>query len=125
MTSGPVGARARLLADALAALFEHDHELAGQLNSAQRRLLNANEQVAGALADTIHRAFADYQAVTEQRRRLGADVGKAVVRLIDAMHEDGYSEQQTRQADVWALRDGTYRPATTRTGSQTIGGPIG
>jgi hypothetical protein len=125
MTSGPVGARARLLADLLAALFEHDRELAGQLNSAQRRLLDANEQVAGGLADTIHRAFADYQTVAEQRRRLGADVGEAVVRLIDAMHQDGYSEQQARQADVWALRDGIYRPATAGKGFPTMGGPIG
>jgi hypothetical protein len=122
MTSDPVGARARLLADLLAALFEHDRELAVQLNTAQRRLLDANEQVGGTLADTIHRAFADYQAVAERRRQLGADVGEAAVRLIDAMQQDGFTEQQARQADVWALRDGIYRPATT---SPTMGGSVG
>ena len=126
MTSGPVGARARLLADVLATLFEHDRELAEQLNTAQRRLLDANEQVRGELADAIYRAFADYQATTERRRQLGADVGEAAIRLIDAMHQDGYNEQQTRRADVWALRDGIYRPATTRSGSPMTGwGSIG
>jgi hypothetical protein len=113
MTSGPVGARARLLADVLAALFEHDRELAGQLNTAQRRLLDANEQVEAGLADAIHRAFANYQSVAEQRRRLGADVGEAAARLIDAMHQDGYGEQQARRADVWALRNGIYQPASS------------
>ncbi|HEY0345207.1 MAG TPA: hypothetical protein VGC59_11195 [Solirubrobacteraceae bacterium] len=37
------------------------------------------------------------------------------MRLIDAMHQDGYSEHQARQADVWALRDGIYRAASQRT----------
>ncbi|MGI9097032.1 MAG: hypothetical protein ACR2H2_00785 [Solirubrobacteraceae bacterium] len=58
--------------------------------------------------------------MAERRRQLGADVGEAAVRLIDAMHEDGFSEQQTRQADVWALRDGVYRPASERT--RTVNG---
>jgi hypothetical protein len=39
----------------------------------------------------------------------GPDVGEAVVRLVDAMTAAGYSEQQARNADVWALRDGVYR----------------
>lgn len=115
MTGGPVGARARLLADLLAALFEHDRELAEQLNAAQRRLLGANEKVGGGLGDTIHRALADYQALAERRRQLGAAVGEAAVRLIDATHQDGYSEQSARQADVWALRDGAHRPERRRT----------
>jgi uncharacterized protein YPO0396 len=114
MTSGSVGARARLLADVLAALFEHDRELAEQLNAAQRRLRTASDRIGGQLADAIHRAFADYQTVAEQRRQLGADVGEAAVRLIDAMQADGYSEHQARQADVWALRDGVYRAASER-----------
>ena len=84
MTAPSLGARARVLADVLAALFEHDRELAGQLNAAQQRLQEANARVAGELADAIHRAFAKYQSVAEQRRQLGADVGEAAVRLIDA-----------------------------------------
>jgi hypothetical protein len=115
MTSGSVGAPARVLADVLAALFEHDRELAEQLNEAQRRLRGASDRVGGQIADTIHSAFADYQAAAERRRQLGADVGEAAVRLIDAMQADGFSERQARQADVWALRDGIYRPAAERT----------
>jgi uncharacterized protein YPO0396 len=109
MTSGAAGARSRLLADVLAALFEHDRELTEQLKAAQRRLRAVNARVGGQLADTIHRAFADYQAVAERRRQLGADVGEAAVRLVDAMHQDGFSEHQARQADVW-------RYATASTG---------
>jgi len=107
----------RVLADVLAALFEHDRQLAGEMNDAQRRLLGAAEQVkavtAGSagreLADTVRAAFVDYQQVAEDRRLLGADVGEAVVRLVDELIAAGYIEQQARNADVWALRDGVYR----------------
>ena len=117
MTAPVLGAQVRVLADVLAALFERDRELAGQLHGAQRRLLGANDQVkavtAGSagreLADTIRRAFATYQHAAEDRRRVGADVGEAVVRLVDAMTAAGYSEQQARNADVWALRNGIYQ----------------
>jgi hypothetical protein len=110
MTTTPsVGARGRVLADLLAALFEDDRKLAEQLNAAQRRLQAVNAQVVG----EVHRAFAEYQSVAEQRRELGADVGEATARLIDAMHEAGFSEEQTRHADVWALRDGVYRRSPT------------
>jgi hypothetical protein len=61
------------------------------------------------LADTVRGAFADYQQAAEERRGLGADVGEAVVRLVDAMTAVGFSERQARHADVWALRDGVYR----------------
>ena len=113
-----LGAQVRVLADVLAALFDRDRELAGVMNAAQRRLLGANDQVravtAGSagrgLADTIRAAFVAYQHAAEDRRGLGADVGEAVVRLVDAMTAAGYSEQQARNADVWALRDGIYRP---------------
>jgi hypothetical protein len=114
---GVLGARVRVLADVLAALSDHDRQLAGQMNDAQRRLLGAVEQVKAVtvgtagreLADTIRGAFTDYQEVAEHRRLRGADVGEAVVRLIDAMTAAGYSEHQARNADVWALRDGIYR----------------
>jgi len=117
-----LGAGVRVLADVLAALFERDRELAGEMNAAQRRLLGANEQVKAVtegsagrgLADTVRGAFVAYQHAAEDRRGLGADVGEAVVRLVDAMTAAGYSEQQARTADVWALRDGIYRPAAER-----------
>jgi uncharacterized caspase-like protein len=113
MTTPSVGARGRVLADLLAALFEDDRKLADQLNAAQRRLQAANAQVDGEIADLIHRAFTDYQSVAEQRRQLGADVGEATARLSDAMQEAGFSEEQTRHADVRALREGVYRRSPT------------
>jgi hypothetical protein len=114
---GVLGARVRALADVLAALFEHDRRLASEMAGAQRRLLRAADQVkavtAGSagrdLAETVGRAFGDYQRAAEERRGLGADVGEAVVRLVDAMAAAGYSEREARNADVWALRDGVYR----------------
>jgi len=121
MTTPSLGARERVLADVLAALFEHDRELVGQLNAAQRRLRDANARVTGELADAIHRAFAEYQSVAERRRQLGADVGEAVVRLVDAMQEAGFSEEQARQADVWALREGVYRPGSATRGCTVRG----
>lgn len=45
-TTGAVGPEVRVLADVLAALFEHDRQLAAQLNAAQERLLGA--------ADLLH-----------------------------------------------------------------------
>ncbi len=116
-SEGALGPQVPLLADLLAALFERDCKLAETMNVAQRRLLGAVEQVkavtAGSagreLADTVGRAFTEYQLAAEERRGLGADVGEAVVRLVDAMTAAGYSEQQARNADVWALRVGVYR----------------
>lgn len=117
-----LGARVRVLADVLAALFEHDRRLAGEMNAAQHRLLGAVEQIravtAGSagrdLGTTVRGAFMEYQQVAEDRRTLGADVGEAVVRLVDALMAAGYSEEQARKADVSALRDGVYRPGVKR-----------
>lgn len=119
MTTPTVGARGRVLADVLVALFEHDRQLAEQLNAAQRHLQAASDNIPYEVADTIRRAFAEYQSVAERRRQLGADVGEAVARLIDAMQEAGFSEEQARRADVWALRDGVYQrsPTSARTPS--------
>jgi hypothetical protein len=116
-SEGALGPQVPLLADLLAALYERDRQLASDMNVAQRRLLAATEQVkavtarsAGCdLADTVRGAFVDYQHAAEDRRMLGADVGEAVVRLVDAMTAAGYSEQQARNADVWAVRDASYR----------------
>jgi hypothetical protein len=117
MTTPTVGARGRVLSDLLVALFEHDRELAEQLNAAQRRLQTASDNIPDEVADTIRCAFAEYQSVAERRRQLGADVGEAVTRLIDAMQEAGFSEEQARHANVWALRDGVYQrsPTSART----------
>lgn len=115
--SGALGPGVRGPADALAGLFECDRGLAAQLNRAQRRLLNANDRRSSALtanqADEVRadvqQAFLEYSFAADKRRQVAADVGEATVRLIDAMQAAGYSEQQARNADVWALRAGTYR----------------
>lgn len=118
-----LGADVRVLADVLAALFERDRELAGVMNAAQHRLLGASDDVRGLsasspagsarrdLSSAIRGAFGEYQDAAEDRRRLGADVGEAAVRLVDALGALGYSEAQARGADVWALREGMYRRA--------------
>ena len=116
-SEGVLGARVRALADVLAALFEHDRRLAGEMNAAQRRLLGAAEQVravtAGSagreLADTVRRAFVDYQQTAEERRIVSVDAGEAVARLVDELTAAGFTDHQARNADVWALRDGVYR----------------
>jgi hypothetical protein len=118
-----LGADVRAVADVLAALFDRDRELAVVMNAAQHRLLGANDDMRGLsvsgpagplcrdLSDAIRAAFNEYQHVAEDRRRLGADVGEAAVRLVNALGALGYSEAQALGADVWALREGVYRPA--------------
>jgi hypothetical protein len=66
--------------------------------------VSALEQV----ADSIRRAFIDYQNVAESRRQLGFEVGDANARLIAAMTAAGFSEQQARQANVRALATGSF-----------------
>lgn len=114
MTTPPVSPRAAVLADVLVALSEHDRELAGKLNAAQQRLMDAGQLAGREIADAIHHAFTDYQTVAEHRRRVGADVGEATARLTDAMQQSGFTEDQAHQADVWALRDGMYRLASAK-----------
>lgn len=122
--SQPVlGADVRAVADVLARLFECDRELVAVMNAAQQRLLGANDDMRGLsasgpagplcrdLSSAIRAAFNEYQQAAEARRRLGVVVGEAAVRLDDALGALGYSEAQARDADVWALREGVYRPA--------------
>ena len=40
----------------------------------------------------IHRAFADYQAATEERRQLAVDVGELTRELVDVLTQAGWSE---------------------------------
>jgi hypothetical protein len=112
MSTPSVSARAAVLADVLAALFEHDRKLAVQLNAGQQRLMDVGQLAGREIADAIHHAFSTYQTVAEHRRQIAVDVGVAAVRLADAMRQAGFTPEQTRRADVWALRDGVYRPAT-------------
>ena len=64
------------------------------------------------MADTIRRAFIDYQNGAEERRRLGVDVSEVNARLIAAMTAAGFAEQEVRGADVRALAEGVYRAAS-------------
>jgi len=104
----------RELADMLACLFERDRDLAAELNRAQRRLLAANDRRVLGLtryevrAD-VQQAFLAYVHAADKRCQLAADIGEATCDLIDAMQAAGFSEQQARSADVWALRNGIYQ----------------
>jgi hypothetical protein len=104
----------RELAEVLAGLFDRDRGLAVELNRVQRRLLDANDRRALGLAHDEVRAdvqetFLAYCYAAEKRCQLAADIGEATVRLIAGMQAAGFSEQQARNADVWALRNGIYQ----------------
>jgi hypothetical protein len=60
----------------------------------------------------IHGAFIAYQAVAEERRQLGADVGELVRQLVDALLAAGWTEEQARNTNVHELA--THKPATHR-----------
>jgi hypothetical protein len=112
--SSVIGADVRLLADALAGLFEVDRGLTAELGRAQRRLLNANDvrraaPARGQVSAEVRQAFVEYSTAAERRRQVAGQVGEATARLVDAMRVAGFSEAQARNADVWALRVGVYR----------------
>jgi hypothetical protein len=52
---------------------------------------------------TIHRAFSDYQTVSEDRRHLAAEIGELISSFVAALIDAGWSEQQARTADVHQL----------------------
>ena len=104
----------RELAEVLAGLLDRDRGLAIELNRAQRWLLDANDRRALGLARDevradVQQAFLEYAFAADKRRELAADVGEATGDLIAGMQAAGFSEQQARNADVWALRNGIYQ----------------
>jgi hypothetical protein len=104
----------RDLAAVLAGLCERDRGLAVELNRAQRRLLDANDRRSLGLGRDevrvdVRRAFFEYCDAADRRRLLAADIGEATGDLIAAMRAAGFGEQQARNADVWALRNGIYQ----------------
>lgn len=100
----------RELADVLAGLLDRDRGLTVELNQAQRRLLCANDRRAlGLVRADVHQAFAEYAFAADKRCLLAVDIGEATADLIAGMQAAGFSEQQARNADVWALRNGIYR----------------
>ena len=56
---------------------------------------------------TIHRAFTEYQTVSERRRQLAADAGELIARFIDALVAAGWSEEAARNANVDELSRST------------------
>ncbi len=63
------------------------------------------------VADTIRRAFIDYQNAVEERRQLAFDIGDANAQLVAAMTAAGFTHSEVRSAEVQALAKGVYRPA--------------
>jgi len=51
----------------------------------------------------IHRAFSDYQSISEDRRHLAAEIGELIAQLVAELVAVGWSEDQTRNADVHQL----------------------
>ncbi len=52
---------------------------------------------------TIHRAFSDYQSISEDRRHLAAEIGELIAQLVAELVAVGWSEDQARNADVHQL----------------------
>jgi hypothetical protein len=48
----------------------------------------------------VHRTFHDYQAASEERRQLAADVGELSRELVHALTAAGWTEDQARNANV-------------------------
>lgn len=55
---------------------------------------------------TIHRAFADYRWICEERRRLAASVGELAQRLEDALTAAGWPADAARSVNVHDLAAG-------------------
>jgi len=58
---------------------------------------------------TIHRAFSDYQSISEDRRHLAAEIGELIAQFVSELVAAGWTEEQARQADVHQLADAVAR----------------
>lgn len=56
---------------------------------------------------TIHRAFSEYQQLSEDRRHLAAEIGELIAGLVAELIAAGWSEQDAREADVRQLASAT------------------
>jgi hypothetical protein len=89
--------------------------VAGQLLDALRAGLPAAEVEASVLPAlqqahwTIHRAFCDYQQISEDRRHLAAEIGELIAGLVAELVAAGWPEDQARNADVQQLAVATAR----------------
>jgi len=51
----------------------------------------------------IHRAFSDYQSISEDRRHLAAEIDELIAQLVAELVAVGWTEDQARNADVHQL----------------------
>ncbi len=51
----------------------------------------------------IHRAFSEYQQLSEDRRHLAAEIGELIAAFVAELVTAGWSEEQARTADVHQL----------------------
>ncbi|MEO6857717.1 MAG: hypothetical protein ABI323_03920 [Solirubrobacteraceae bacterium] len=56
---------------------------------------------------TIHHAFLDHQTASEERRQLAVDVGELAQQLTAALSAAGWTEHQSRNANVHDLTEGS------------------
>ncbi len=57
----------------------------------------------------IHRAFSDYQQISEDRRHLAAEIGELIAGLVAELVAAGWTEEQARTADVRQLATAVAR----------------
>ncbi|MGI8412466.1 MAG: hypothetical protein ACR2LV_05845 [Solirubrobacteraceae bacterium] len=83
--------------------------ITGQMVDALRAGLPAAEVQAAVLGGlqeahwAIHRAFGDYQAASEDRRHLAAEIGELIAGFVSELAAAGWTEDAARDADVYRL----------------------
>ncbi len=62
----------------------------------------------------IHRAFCDYQAASEDRRHLAAEIGELIAGLVSELIAAGWTEEQAGNANVHQLAAAAALPPVSR-----------
>ncbi len=89
--------------------------IAGSMVDALRLGLPAAEVEAAVLPGlqeahwAIHRAFSDYQRISEDRRHLAAKIGELIASFVAELVAAGWTEQAARDADVHQLAGAVAR----------------
>ncbi len=85
---------------------EGDSVIAGAMLDALRAGLPAAEVEAAVLPGlqeahwAIHRAFSDYQRISEDRRHLAAEIGELIASFVAELVAAGWTEEAARNVDV-------------------------
>jgi hypothetical protein len=100
--------------DGLAAVCGEPGRGRGRLGGGRSKVLGAPDPLRAVqqVHWSIHKAFVDYQATTEERRWPAAGTDELIGRFVDALVAAGWSEEQARDANVHELASG--KPATPR-----------